>query len=151
MQVNKISQANTPFSGDIVIYVPKNISPNLETFHRLLIKENVQSLIKEQPFDLFVKENNKGKIDVLLKRTKEETINPFILIFLEEKISKIKNKMLMDEISEQFKNLEKEALEKIEIKEPAQPKIKMFIPDKIGRNSELNNKPKSNSKFIKRR
>lgn len=151
MQVNKISQANTPFSGDIVIYVPKNISPNLETFHRLLIKENVQSLIKEQPFDLFVKENNKGKIDVLLKSTKEETINPFILIFLEEKISKIKDKMLMDEISEQFKNLEKEALEKIEIKEPAQPKIKMFIPDKIGRNSELNNKPKSNSKFIKRR
>jgi hypothetical protein len=151
MQVNKISQANTPFSGDIVIYVPKNISPNLETFHRLLIKENVQSLIKEQPFDLFVKENNKGKIDVLLKSTKEEKINPFILIFLEEKISKIKDKMLMDEISEQFKNLEKEALEKIEIKEPAQPKIKMFIPDKIGRNSELNNKPKSNSKFIKRR
>lgn len=151
MQVNKISQANIPFSGDIVIYVPKNISPNLETFHRLLIKENVQSLIKEQPFDLFVKENNKGKIDVLLKSTKEEKINPFILIFLEEKISKIKDKMLMDEISEQFKNLEKEALEKIEIKEPAQPKIKMFIPDKIGRNSELNNKPKSNSKFIKRR
>jgi hypothetical protein len=57
----------------------------------------------------------------------------------------------MDQIHEQMKKFEKEIFEKTEIREPTPPKIKKFIPDKIGRNSEINNKPKSNGKFIKRR
>lgn len=151
MKINKIYQTNTPFSGDIKIYVPKNISPNLETFHKLLMKENVQSLIKDEPFDLFLKENNKGKVEVYLQRTKDEKINPFTLLFLEEKISKAKDQMLIDEILEQMKEFEKEIFEKVEVKLPRPAKNKIFAPNKIGRNQEINNKSKLNSKFIKRR
>ena len=151
MKINKISQTSATFSGDLIVYVPRNISPKLETFHKLLIKENIQSLIKDAPFDLFVKENNKGKIDVYLKLTEDKKINPFTILLLEEKISKIKDRMHMDEILEQMKKFEKEIFEKTKIAEPLTPKIKKFIPNKIGRNSEINNKPKSNTKFIKHR
>ena len=72
MKVGKISNANTHFSGEVIVLIPKGISPNLETFHRLLSEERIQSLVKDAPFDLFIKENNKGKIDVYLKRTEDK-------------------------------------------------------------------------------
>ena len=39
----------------------------------------------------------------------------------------------------------------IEIKKDEKTKQKMFTPNKIGRNSQINNKSKLNQKFIKRR
>ena len=72
-------------------------------------------------------------------------------MFIEEKISKVKDQMLMDKILEDMKRFEQEILEKTEIKEPQPHKEKKIIPNKIGQNSQINNKSKLNQKFIKRR
>ena len=154
MKTDKISQCRTNFSGKIIF--PEKLSPKLEDFKRLT-QEKVSNLIEKQPFDIIiheVKHRDSYIPKVEYKRISDEKVNPFSLIILDDIISRAKDKILLDEIVEQ---MNKDIAEKfdeiaiIEIKKDEKTKQKMFTPNKIGRNSQINNKSKLNQKFIKRR
>lgn len=155
MRINPILQNKTNFSGKLIL--PEIIPPKLEEY-TVAIKKSVPEIIKNQPFDVIVlteRHGDKYTPKVKYVRTDDGKVNPFALLVLDDVMSRAENKLILDEIVEQMNKEFADKfneITKIEIKKDEKIRQKMYIPNIIGKNSQLNNKPKisKENRHIKR-
>ena len=150
MQVESVSN-NINFTGKIIY--PEFMTPEIEKF-KSFAHERISKIIKDQPFDIYVKNKKTGdKVAVGIKPIGEQKeLNFFMLYSLYDAIKSAKDKMLFDEVKEfMSKAITPDISAELQIKERI--KQRRFIPKIIGRNSDISSHSKFNkngAKYIKK-
>lgn len=156
MRINSLSGKDVVFGGKVIF--PENMSPKLEEFKEIAERE-LSSIVKEQPVDIFVAESKKpdgSKIGLMQKLKKK--INPIAVMLMLETKKRPEEVVLLKKASEEFDKLaEQIEIIRQDIEKSMEERLsgrkqkkKIHVPQKIGMNSQINNKSKNFNKRIRR-